>query len=123
MNRHPANPVTQADIDEYQKKGLVCLRGVFDEDWVDSILPAVHSIVVEDKVEGMLPTAPLRHPIRNFDAAREFTFNSPLGEVCGKLLQSKEIRYFFEEFFPKNHIRAKRRSGTPTVPVGLWMDK
>ncbi|QLC26351.1 phytanoyl-CoA dioxygenase family protein [Parasphingopyxis algicola] len=101
MNRHPIEPITQAQVDEYRRFGVVCLRKVFDRDWVDSLLPVVKEMVASEGKTGLLPTAPLRHPARIYDAVREYAFNSPLAEACGQILQSNEIRYFFEEVFAK----------------------
>ena len=34
MNRHPVRPVTDAEIETYARDGIVCLRQVFDPEWV-----------------------------------------------------------------------------------------
>lgn len=102
MNKHPLRDVTQEDIDTYHRDGVVCLRNVFDQDWIDLLTPPTRRVAVEGDYRGMLPTAPLRNPGRVFEEVRKFSFHSPLAEVAGKLMQSKEIRYFFEEFFAKS---------------------
>ena len=33
MNRKPARPITKEDIRTYENDGVVCLRGMFDDDW------------------------------------------------------------------------------------------
>jgi hypothetical protein len=40
MNKHPLRPIAPADIDAYARDGVVCLRQVFDRDWVDLLLGA-----------------------------------------------------------------------------------
>jgi len=32
MNRRPLNPITQADIAQFEEDGVICLRGMFDQD-------------------------------------------------------------------------------------------
>ncbi|MEC8845625.1 MAG: phytanoyl-CoA dioxygenase family protein, partial [Pseudomonadota bacterium] len=34
MNRHPMRPVTEDEIETYARDGIVCLRQVFDPEWV-----------------------------------------------------------------------------------------
>ena len=34
MNRHPIRPVTEDEIETYARDGIVCLRQVFDPEWV-----------------------------------------------------------------------------------------
>jgi len=101
MNRHPLVPITDEDVATYNRDGAVCLRKVFDQDWVDLLRPIIEKIVIGGDRMGLLPTAPLRNPFKVSEEVRRYTFESPLAEVCGKVLQSKEIRYFFEEFFAK----------------------
>lgn len=35
MNRKPLNKISDEDIATYNDKGVVCLRQMFDKDWVD----------------------------------------------------------------------------------------
>jgi ectoine hydroxylase-related dioxygenase (phytanoyl-CoA dioxygenase family) len=100
MNRHPLNPVTEQDIKNYQEDGVACIRNVFDQEWVDLLLQPVNRYLEGDTL-GLLPTAPQRQPFRTCPEVRKYTLESPLAEVCGKILQSKEIRYFMEEYFIK----------------------
>ena len=34
MNRRPLAPVTAETLTDYDRDGIVCLRGVFDADWI-----------------------------------------------------------------------------------------
>lgn len=130
MNEHPLRPITDADRATYQRDGVVCLREVFDADWVDLLRPVVERLVIKKERMGLLPTAPLRSPCRTSDEVREYTFNSPLAEACGQLMQSSEIRYFFEEFFAKAPQSSEKtiwhadRAGWPvtgTMVPSVWV--
>jgi ectoine hydroxylase-related dioxygenase (phytanoyl-CoA dioxygenase family) len=102
MNRHPLNPVTPEDIASYQRDGVVCLRKVFDQDWVDMLQPIALEAKLDRGKFGLLPTiSSPRFMTRTIPEFRRYTFESPLGEVCGKILQSREIRFFFDEVFAK----------------------
>lgn len=101
FNRSPLRAVTQDDIDTYARDGAVSLRQVFDKDWIDSLLHVAKEIKVGEKDFGLLPNIPNRYMSRMIPEFRRLAFESPLGEACGKVLQSKEIRFFFDEIFAK----------------------
>lgn len=101
FNKHPIRPVSQDEIDTYKRDGVVCLRQVFDRDWIESLLNTSRSIIVDREDHGLLPTMPGRYMARCIPEFRRFVFESPLAEVAGRVMESKEIRFFFDEFFAK----------------------
>jgi hypothetical protein len=101
FNRAPLRKVTDEDIATYRKDGVVCLRQVFDRDWIDSLLPLTLRLLRDKEEFGLLPTIPGRYMSRTIPAFRRFVFESPLGEVSGQTLGSNEIRFFFDEIFAK----------------------
>ena len=52
FNKRPIRPVTQEEIDTYKRDGVVCLRQVFDGDWIESLLGTSRSIIVDRKDHG-----------------------------------------------------------------------
>ena len=36
MNKHPLNPITAQHIADYRRDGVVCLRQMFDAEWIES---------------------------------------------------------------------------------------
>lgn len=130
FNRSPLRDVTQEDLDTYKRDGVVCLRRVFDRDWTDSLLPIAREIKTGDTDFGLLPNVPNRYMARTIPAFRRLAFESPLGEACGKVLKSREIRFFFDEIFSKpprsdaKTIWHCDRMGWPVEGVmvpSLWM--
>lgn len=101
LNIRPLRPVTAKDIETYARDGAVCLRQVFDQDWIQMLEPIARRVIVDNEDVGLLPTIPGRYMARCIPEYRKLIFESPLGEVAGKVLQSKEIRFFFDEFFGK----------------------
>lgn len=101
FNKHSIRPVTQEEIETYKRDGVVCLRQVFDKDWIDSLLEKSREIVVDRKDFGLLPTQPGRYMSRCIKEFRDFIFKSPLAEVAGQVMESEEIRFYFDEFFAK----------------------
>ena len=82
FNKHPIRPITQDEIDTYERDGVVCLRQVFDRDWIDSLLEKSKEIVIDRKDFGLLPTMPGRYMARCIPEFRRFVFESPLAEAC-----------------------------------------
>ncbi|MBM3513086.1 MAG: phytanoyl-CoA dioxygenase family protein [Alphaproteobacteria bacterium] len=101
FNRHPLRPISQDDIDTYARDGVVCLRQVFDPDWIELLKPFAERILIKKEDFGLLPTFPNRYMTRRIAEYRRFMLESPLGEAAGQVMKSKQIRFFFDEFFAK----------------------
>jgi len=63
--------------------------------------PIAREVIIEKKDVGLLPTIPGRYMARCIPEYRKFVFESAIAEAAGKVMQSKEIRFFFDEFFAK----------------------
>jgi len=101
MNRRPLRPISQEDIDTYKRDGAVCLRQVFDQDWINMLLPIMKRMVIDKEDFGLLPHRPSNFMSRTIPEFRELAFNSPLGEACGRTMESKEVRFLFDQIFAK----------------------
>lgn len=101
MNREPLRPVSDEDVETYVRDGVVCLRDVFDKDWINTLLPVAKRIVLDQEDFGLLPHRKNRYMARRIEEFRELALNSPLGEVCGRTMKSKEIRFYYDEIFAK----------------------
>jgi len=102
MNRRPLRDISSNDIQTYQRDGVVCLREVFDQDWIDLLLPITRAARMDRQAFGLLPTVGNpRYMARTIPQFRQYAFRSPLGEACGKVLESKTVRFFFDEVFSK----------------------
>ena len=101
LNKEPLNPVTQQDIDTYHRDGAVCLRGVLNDEWINKLEPLSRRLIVDQEDFGLLPAIPGRYMARCIPEFRSLVFDSPLAQVCARLLQSKEMRFFFDEVFAK----------------------
>ena len=38
MNREPLTPIEADDVARYERDGVVCLRGAFDPEWIESLV-------------------------------------------------------------------------------------
>ena len=101
FNTHPLRAITEEDRTRWQDEGVVCLRQVFDRDWIESIVPVIRKIAVDQDDVGLLPSSPGRYVTRVDDAFRRFAFESPLAQAAGEVMGSKEVRFYFDEIFAK----------------------
>jgi hypothetical protein len=101
FNSSPLRPISQDDVDTYARDGVVCLRRVFDPDWLLSLLPVTMRLLVDKEDFGLLPTYPGRYMSRTIPEFRRFVFESPVAEAAARTLRSKAVRFFFDEIFAK----------------------
>lgn len=130
FNSRPLRDISQQDIDDYARDGVVCLRKVLDRDWIDLLEPIARKVIIEKEDVGLLPTIPGRYMARCLEEYRRFVFESPIAEAAGRVMQSSQIRFFFDEFFAKPpQSDAKTlwhcdRMGWPTTGVmvpSIWI--
>lgn len=130
FNEQPLNPITETDIETYRRDGVVCLRGVLDRDWIDSLEPVARRLLIDKEDFGLLPTIPGRYMARTIPEFRRLVFESALAHAAGKVMDCEEIRFFFDEIFAKppnsdaKTIWHTDRMGWPTTGVtvpSLWL--
>lgn len=101
FNSKPIRPITDEDRENYARDGAVCLRQVFDPEWIESMKPAARRISIDEEDVGLLPSAPGRYMSRLIPEFRNFIFNSPMGQAAAQTIGSSKARFFFEEIFAK----------------------
>lgn len=130
LNTSPLRPVDQADIDTYARDGVVCLRQVFDPEWLASIEAPARELLIDKRDFGLLPSNPGRYMARTMPAFRRFVFESPVAEAAARVMQSSEVRFFFDEIFAKKPQSEEKtiwhndRMGWPvtgTMVPSLWI--
>ncbi len=130
LNKSPLRPITDEERMLYQRDGVVCLRQVLSPDWIDLVLPVARRLVVDKEDFGLLPTMPGRYMSRTVPEFRKLIFESAIAEACALTLNSKEVRFFFDEIFAKSPTSAEKtiwhtdRMGWPVVGQmvpSLWL--
>ncbi len=105
----PLRAVTDAEIETYQRDGVVCLRRIFDPGWIEALRVAFEHAKVEH--------GPLAQSYAQADADgefffdvdvwtrlpdfRAFVFDSPAGEIVAALMQSARVTFFYDQVFIK----------------------
>ena len=124
MNRRPLREISSGDVEAYERDGAVCLRGLFDRDWVERMHAACSEAIANYKgtfeessqrpnglprVRGKDHTtsgAPLRfvtllYMWRTYPDFRDFALHSPAAEIAGTLMRSSPVRFFYDQLFAK----------------------
>jgi hypothetical protein len=101
FNTSPLRPISDEDIETYARDGVVCLRNVFDPEWLHAMEGPARRLLIDKEDFGLLPNNPGRYMARTMEAFRRFVFESPVGEAAGRALGSKTARFFFDEIFAK----------------------
>lgn len=101
--------VSSGDIAAFQRDGAVCLRSVFDTEWLDSLAEGVRKNFADPGPSSTQYT-PEGKPggfyddycnWERIDEYRRFIFDSPAAAIVAKLLQSEEVRIFHEHVLVK----------------------
>ncbi len=113
MNRRPLNPITEADICQFEEDGVICLRGMFDQDWitrmsaaVDRIMDAENPLARPREVTRALGGTSGRYHINSFvfrwdDDFNHYVMESPNAEIAARLMRCDEVRVFYDQVFVK----------------------
>ena len=101
FNARPLRPVGEEDSAAYARDGVVCLRNVFDPEWLQSMERPARRLLIGKEDFGLLPNNPGRYMARTIPEFRRFVFGSPLGEAAAKAIGSSTARFFFDEIFAK----------------------
>lgn len=106
---HPANSITQQDIDDFQRDGVVCLRGMFKPEWTDMLREA--SLEAMESGAGRTREPKLEPGKGRFysnvylsDLDERFRLlrdASPASEIAAKLMGCDEVRYYYDQLFIK----------------------
>ena len=111
------SPVPERDVEAYQARGVVVLRGAF-RDWVETLRSGVAAVMAEPSpfertVRPDDGSPPFFQDYCNWDrieAFRRFVFESPAGAIAAALMRSTQARFFHE------HVLVKEPGTTVETP-------
>jgi ectoine hydroxylase-related dioxygenase (phytanoyl-CoA dioxygenase family) len=94
MNRSLLQDLTREEIDTFQNDGIVCLRNMFDADWMKALQDSA------DTIPGGWGDRAYMWTFN--DTFREFAFDSPVGEVAATLMNSHTCGLYTDILFVKD---------------------
>lgn len=109
MNRHPLRDITTEEIETYQRDGIVCLRQLFDPEWItflrdlvdeDMAAPSEMSKNVNQKgASGLFFFDTfVAHHLSGFMQA---VLNGPGGEAAGRVMKADKANLIFDQLLVK----------------------
>jgi ectoine hydroxylase-related dioxygenase (phytanoyl-CoA dioxygenase family) len=92
--------VTEAQVQEYEQNGAICLRGLFGAEWIERLREAVERVKSQKQtaIPGYLSDTFMWRRDADF---RAFVFESPAAEIARELMRSKSSRFYFDHLFVK----------------------
>ena len=108
--------VTQAERDTYERDGVVCLRGIFPQGWLDFLAGAIEEAMANpgphaEEYEGkdgsgrFFGDLELAERLPSF---RKFAAESPAAEIAGRLMGASRINFFYDQLLVKEPGTAAR---------------
>lgn len=107
MNRHYHRPITEAEIDAYQRDGVICLRGAIDAGWRERLAAAIE--------RDIRAPGPFNHGYEAKNGhfhgtsrkwqldqdVRDYVFDSPLPELAARLMRARKVNLLYDQMFVK----------------------
>ncbi len=88
--------IRDEDVARFQADGAICLRGLFDREWVERMRSAVDRQIVGKG--GFAVDRELWPTNADF---RAFVFESPAAAIAQRLMGARQIRLLFDQLFVK----------------------
>jgi ectoine hydroxylase-related dioxygenase (phytanoyl-CoA dioxygenase family) len=109
MNLHPLRPVSEEDVRAFERDGVVCLRGLFDDEWCTRLHDAALRVMSSGagRVREAKPADGRGRFYSNVYLAdldpdfRALRDASPAPEIAAALMRADTVRYFYDQIFIK----------------------
>ena len=109
MNRKPARPITDGDVATYLEDGVVCLRGLFDQEWctrmhdaairyMDSGSGRARVVDRPDETGKFYSNVFMCGNDPDFLAFRD---QSPAAQIGAALMGCAQVRFWYDQLFIK----------------------
>jgi len=110
MNTDLLRAITPNEIETYHRDGVLKLSGMFDKDWIE---------ILNKGLDANIETPTRRSRIwykdtsgrsmfydhtawQGIEEYRKFIFNSPAAQICGQLMDSATVNFFFDSVFVRS---------------------
>jgi ectoine hydroxylase-related dioxygenase (phytanoyl-CoA dioxygenase family) len=106
-NTEPLRPVTAEERSTFASDGAICLRGLFDLEWVELLRDATEELMAHPtalSIDHNAATGKFFSAIyvwRDNAGFKDFEFRSPLGRVCANLMGSSSARLYHDHLLVK----------------------
>jgi len=114
MNREPLRELTTDEIAAYRRDGAVCVRAMFDRDWIRRLRAATDAHLArpgplaQDFDDGRFFGD--KYMWTTNAAFRTFVFDSPAAGIAAAVMESAKVNFFFD------HLLVKEPGGARATP-------
>lgn len=91
--------VTEAEIAQFERDGAICLRGLFNEEWVSLLREAIER--AKNDRTGIPGYYADTFLWERDDDIRKFVFESPAASIARQIMRSNGVRFYFDHIFVK----------------------
>lgn len=109
MNSTPLRPITADEVETFDRDGVVCLRGLFDTEWIDYLRDQVTANMASPS--GMVKNVNAKGSTGNFfgdtfvshhvEGFKKAAFESPLAEAAGTVMGASKVNLIFDQVLVK----------------------
>ena len=110
MNTDLLRTITPNEVETYHRDGVLKLSGMFDKDWIEILnkgldanieTPTRRSRIWYKDISGR--SMFYDHTAwQGIEEYRKFIFNSPAAQICGQLMGSATVNFFFDSVFVRS---------------------
>jgi len=110
MNTDLLRTITPNEVETYHRDGVLKLPGMFDKDWIE---------ILNKGLDANIETPTRRSRIwykdtsgrsmfydhtawQGIEEYKKFIFNSPAAQICGQLMDSATVNFFFDSVFVRS---------------------
>jgi ectoine hydroxylase-related dioxygenase (phytanoyl-CoA dioxygenase family) len=107
----PSRPITDDEVDDFERDGVVVLRGVLPSSWIDRLSPSVDAAYAGDATADLSALAGADGATPRFRAGvdhwlddpvlRAFDVDSPLPAIAARLLRSERVWLYEDSILVK----------------------
>lgn len=124
MNTQLPRPVTDNEISQYRREGIVCMRGAFDADWVAFLRDLVDENMrnPSDMSKNVNERGASGHFFydtfvsEHLPAYRRFVDESPAADLVASLMESSKINLIFDQVLAKEPNTSSRTTWHHDLP-------
>ena len=106
-----ARPITDAEIRTYREDGIVCLRGLFDPEIVETLRHAAEECMAADPTDLTMEIARMQKADGRFffdtflwlrnQKCRDFVHHSVAAEIAARRMGASKANIFFDQWLIK----------------------
>jgi len=93
--------ITEQQIADFERDGVICLRGLFGKSWVERLRNAVDGLLKDSSQAGEMYSLLGQHMARTNREFDCFVKQSPAAAIAKRMMRSQQVRFYFDHLLIK----------------------